>query len=76
MYMYEWQGTYHAAILETDRLKLPERIEAARNAIDARIQELNADHHGSPEEQNAISSALAARKVLIREVEAPPAQQK
>jgi hypothetical protein len=64
MYFYEWQRTYHAAILETDRLKLPERIQAARKALDARIQELNADHHGSPEEQNAIRNALSALDIL------------
>jgi hypothetical protein len=45
---YEWQGPYVTAMLETESSKLPQRVEEARAAIQARIHELNQDHHGTP----------------------------
>jgi len=48
---YEWQRHYEAAILETDRSRLPQLIEAAQTAIDARFKELRANHGGTSEEQ-------------------------
>jgi hypothetical protein len=58
---------YKAAVLETDRAKLQERVHAAKAAIDDRLHELQLDHGGSPEERIAISDALAALNVLRRE---------
>jgi hypothetical protein len=62
---YEWQRPYVAAVLETDRSKLSQRIAEAHTAIHARVEELN---QGTPEEQMAIEFALSALKLLSREV--------
>lgn len=64
---YVWEELYKASLLETDRAKLRERVHAAKAAIDDRLQELQLDHGGSPEERIAISDALAALNVLRRE---------
>jgi hypothetical protein len=64
---YVWEEPYKAAVLETDRAKLQERVHAAKAAIDDRLHELQLDHGGSPEERIAISDALAALNVLRRE---------
>jgi hypothetical protein len=45
---YYWDEVYEAAIVETDRSKLKLRIDAARAAIDRRLQEMSVDHHGTP----------------------------
>jgi hypothetical protein len=42
--MYGWEESYQRAMLETDRSTLPGRIEAAKTAIDRRLQEINAGH--------------------------------
>ena len=64
---YGWQHCYEAAILETDRSRLPNLIKAAQAAIDARVEQLHADHEGTPEERLALSDALAGLSVLRRE---------
>ena len=66
---YIWEELYEAAVLETDRQKMQERVRAAKRAIDARLEELQQDHQGTPEERNAISDALSALNVLRREIE-------
>jgi len=68
---YEWQGTYAAAVLETDRSKLSQRIAEAHTAIGARVEELNQDHQGTPEERLAIDFALNALRLLSQEVAEP-----
>ncbi len=65
---YQWQRPYIMAILETDRSKLPQHVEAADAAINARIQELTQDHAGMPEERLAIEDALSGLKVLRKEI--------
>jgi hypothetical protein len=65
---YEWQRAYFAAVLETDRSKLSQRIAEAYAAIHARAGELSRDHMGAPEEQMAIDSALGGLKILGEEV--------
>jgi hypothetical protein len=65
-----WNEPYRAAILETDDAKLVNRLKTAKAAIDARLQELQADHGGTAEERQAISDALAVLMVLRRELEA------
>jgi hypothetical protein len=65
--MYGWAEMYQRAMLETDRSKLPGRIEAAQTAINRRIQEINAGHD-SVDERRAIRDALASLNVLRREV--------
>ena len=65
---YVWKELYEAAILETDDGKLQERVQAAKAAIEARLQELQGDH-GTPEEKQAISDALHGLDVLREELE-------
>jgi hypothetical protein len=69
---YPWQQMYEAAILETDREKLLKRLAETKAAINARLQELQADHGGTSEEQEAISDALIGLTVLGKELEAWP----
>ena len=66
---YVWEEVYKAAIVETDDCKLPNRIKAAKAAIDNRLHELQMDHGGPPEERQAISDALAWLLILRRELE-------
>ena len=66
---YVWEVPYKAAVLETDREKLRERVHAAKAAIDDRLRELQLDHGGTPEERQAISDALASLNVVRRELE-------
>ena len=68
---YEWQRPYVAAVLETDRSKLPPLIENAESAIQTRIHELNQDHMGTREERLAIEFALNCLKLLSKEIVAP-----
>jgi hypothetical protein len=65
--MYGWEESYKNAMLETDRSRLPERIEAAQTSINRRLQEINAGHD-SKEERQAIRDALAGLNILRREV--------
>jgi hypothetical protein len=66
---YVWDESYKAAVLETDDKKVPDRIRAAKGAIDTRLHELQMDHGGTPEERLAITDALAGLNVLRRELE-------
>jgi hypothetical protein len=61
---YDWEVAYVGALLEPDVSKLKARIDAAQSAIDRRLQEMNADHGGSPGERYAIETAQAALGVL------------
>ena len=65
---YPWGRSYELAILETDRSRLAERIQAAERAIMARLQELNSDHGGTAEEQTAIRDALSGLRMLQKEL--------
>jgi hypothetical protein len=64
---YEWSRPYVAAVLEADRSRLAHRVEEANSAIKARINELEQDHMGTPEERMAIEDALSCLDVLRRE---------
>ena len=66
---YVWVESYNAAVIETDDKKLRERIQVAKGAIDMRLQELQMDHGGTPEERLGITDALAGLNVLRRELE-------
>jgi hypothetical protein len=66
---YAWQELYEDAVLETDDEKLAKRLQVAKAAIDTRLQELQMDHQGTPEERQAISDALKGLVVLRRELE-------
>lgn len=59
-----WHELYQAALFETDRSKIPERIAEAEKAILARIKELfgvTADHI---EEDQILDDALYALRAL------------
>lgn len=55
-----------AAVLELDLCKLPERIVAAREAVQLRLREIqgDTDHHA---ERQQIEDALSALRTLERE---------
>ena len=61
---YAWRDLYQAALFETDRDRVPERIAEAEKAILARIKELfvvTADHI---EEDLILDDALYALRAL------------
>jgi hypothetical protein len=66
--MSDWEKLYQAAILETDWLKIEERVKAADSAISARLHEFSSDHGGTPEENQRLRDALSGLSVLRREV--------
>ncbi|MFZ0807114.1 MAG: hypothetical protein WAN03_13055 [Candidatus Sulfotelmatobacter sp.] len=66
--VYGWQRFYEAAILETNRSRLPALIQAAQAAIDARLQQLQSDQNGAADEKLAIADALAGLNVLRKEI--------
>ena len=61
----DWRVHYHAALLEADPLKMPERIQQAYNAVQSR---LNAHHNIDSAEYQALADALASLRVLQREI--------
>ena len=59
-----WHDLYHAALFETDRNRVPERVSEAEGAILARMKELfvaTADH---TEEDQVLDDALCALRAL------------
>jgi len=65
---YNWRQQYEAALVETDRALLPNLIQVAQAAIDARIAEIRSDRAASTDEQQAIADALSGLHVLRREI--------
>jgi hypothetical protein len=63
MEQYEWMKFYEAAVLETDSLSLPSRIEAARNAIGQRVVKI----HLEDSERREIVRTLNALSALKRD---------
>jgi hypothetical protein len=59
---YEWMKFYEAAVLETDPMSLPSRIEAARNAIGQRVIKINLEDS----ERREIVRTLNALSALKR----------
>lgn len=66
--VYGWQRFYEAAILETNRSRLPVLIQAAQAAIDARVEQLQSNSHDSADEKQAIADAQAGLNVLRKEI--------
>jgi hypothetical protein len=66
---YDWQELYEAALLETNREKMQPRIQAAKTAIEVRLQELQLGHAGTPEERQAVSDALTGLNLLRKKIE-------
>jgi hypothetical protein len=67
---HEWEKLYRTAVLETDWTKIEEDIQAAENAIRARLYEFSMNHGGMPEENQAIVGARKRLDVLRKEVAA------
>lgn len=67
--VYEWEETFNAAMMETDRSKRQERIDAAQTAINRRIEEIKLNpSDGSPEERQAIANAQLGLNLFREEV--------
>jgi hypothetical protein len=64
---YHWQRPYINALLEADRSKLQALLPAAETAVKLRMQELQSDDLGTPEERQAIEDALACLRILRQE---------
>lgn len=65
--VYKWHEAYKAALLETEWLKIEERIRAAEAAIEDRKRELAQNGGGTPEENDAIAGAVRSMSVLRTE---------
>jgi hypothetical protein len=59
-----WHVLYHAALFETDRSKVPHRIEEAERAILSRIRELFVITSDHIEEDVILDDALYALRAL------------
>ena len=66
---YVWFESYEAVALETDWLKMHERIQSAESKMEDRKRVLSQDHGGTPEERQAIANALNALGTLRTEVD-------
>jgi hypothetical protein len=62
----EWQKWCVDALAEVDPKNLPERVAAAKSAIEKRVQELASSPDGH-EERRAISDALNVLRFLQRD---------
>jgi predicted nucleic acid-binding Zn-ribbon protein len=63
---FVWEEKYRGALLELSAEELQQRIDAARNAIEQRVEELERTGESSAEEQQAIDDAIRALRVLAR----------
>jgi hypothetical protein len=61
---YNWLKPYQAAVCETDRSKIAEKIKAAEDALRERAA---LDGQVSPEERNRLEEARNALLILRRE---------
>jgi hypothetical protein len=60
----DWHTLYHAALFETNRDKIPERIALAEKAILARVRELFVVETDHIEEDQVLDDALYALRAL------------
>jgi hypothetical protein len=58
-----WKTLYRAAILETNKRVLPQRVSEAEEAVIARRREIFYSS-GNPEEKEALEDALYALRAL------------
>ena len=65
---YVWHDAYLAALFETDKKKMPARLQAAESAVHERVYALSADHGGIPHERQALEDANNGLKVLRKEL--------
>jgi hypothetical protein len=60
-----WVELYRAALIETNKAKLRDRIQSAQKVLHERAGELTGNGNGSAEERLAIADALRALSALI-----------
>ena len=65
---YKWQASYQAAVLETDRTRIAEIVQAAESEIHQRRLELSKDYGGTDEERAALVNAMSGLRVLRKDV--------
>jgi hypothetical protein len=61
-----WVELYRAALIETDKAKLRDRIVAAQKVLRERAGELTGNRNGFAEERQAIDDALRALRFLLQ----------
>jgi len=61
---YFWRNSYRAALLETDRTKMEQRIQTAESEIHNRRLILSQDHRGTDAERAALVKALQILRIL------------
>jgi predicted RNA methylase len=59
----DWTTLYRAAILETDKSVLPQRVSEAEEAVMRRRREIFYDQ-GTPEEKDGLEDALYALRAF------------
>jgi hypothetical protein len=62
----QWQNEYQAAVVELDREKLPQRVEAAETSIYKWLQQISQSSDDQAERQ-AIEDAVAGLRILKRD---------
>jgi hypothetical protein len=60
----DWRKLYTIAALETDWLKMDDRIGAAEIALKQRLHELSVDHGGTPAELRLMADTLEKLGIL------------
>jgi hypothetical protein len=55
-------------LLETDRTKIEQRIQAVEAAMKEKLHDPSLNHGGTPEENRAIEDALHGLNILRKEV--------
>lgn len=63
-----WQELYQSALLELEKDKLAAAIDAARRAIEARLQFIESQPSHQESELQALNDALHNLRVLTREL--------
>ena len=64
---YSWEGLYKEAVLETDDVRLREKMDAAQASIEARLHELSSDGKNARQELIALRDAQKGLTVLRKE---------
>jgi hypothetical protein len=67
----DWEKLYRAAILESDRSKVPQRIEDAEAAIHERSRSLSKSPGDDGKEQDVITRALHILSLLRQDLQEP-----
>ena len=61
-----WNDLYEAAVFELNPSKLPARVLVARNAITARLAELNVKDPANDNEKRKLADAARMLEMLLR----------